>query len=159
MQSRAERGSYHSWVCTSFPFFRCRGCIPFYPPESFPFVMVPVYRLKLTAQSPSRYGLLRNLLISCKIPYGRLDTIEPELRKKRNKKQQAPGCFHSGACCHLYLWGLYRLAAVLTWGSGNYFATTSLTMTTSMYLPSFVVAVPSLPVSAIFCLLASTVAA
>ena len=26
----------------------------------------------------------------------------------------------SGACCHLYLWGLYRLAAVLTWGSGNY---------------------------------------
>jgi hypothetical protein len=38
--------------------------------------MVPVYRLKLTAQSPSRYGLLRNSLISCKIVYGRLDTIE-----------------------------------------------------------------------------------
>ena len=38
--------------------------------------MVSVYRLKLTAQSPSRYGLLRNSLISCKIVYGRLDTIE-----------------------------------------------------------------------------------
>ena len=57
-------------------FFVYWGCLPFYPPESFPFVMVPVYRLKLTAQSPSRYGLLRNSLISCKIVYGRLDTIE-----------------------------------------------------------------------------------
>ena len=48
--------------------------------------MVPVYRLKLTAQSPSRYGLLRNSLISCKILYGRLDTIRPELRKIKNNK-------------------------------------------------------------------------
>ena len=63
-------------------FFVYWGCILFCHPESFPFVMVPVYRLKLTAQSPSRYGLLRNSLISCKIPYGRLDTIKPELRKK-----------------------------------------------------------------------------
>ena len=50
--------------------------------------MVPVYRLKLTAQSPSRYGLLRNPLISCKIPYGRLDTIKPELRKKKTKNNK-----------------------------------------------------------------------
>ena len=128
-------------------FFVYRGCILFCHPESFPFVMVPVYRLKLTAQSPSCYGLLRNSLISCKIPYGRLDTIEPELRKKTT----GPGVFHSGACCHLYLWGLYRLAAVLTWGRENQVldvSTTSLTMTTRMYLPSLVLAVPSLPVSA-----------
>ena len=39
--------------------------------------MVSVYRPKLKRQSALRYGLLRNLLISCKIPYGRLDTISP----------------------------------------------------------------------------------
>ena len=38
--------------------------------------MVSVYRPKLKRQSALRYGLLRNLLISCKIAYGRLDTIE-----------------------------------------------------------------------------------
>ena len=52
--------------------------------------MVSVYRPKLKRRSALRYGLLRNLLISCKIPYGRLDTIKPELRKKtKNNKPRS----------------------------------------------------------------------
>ena len=75
-KAEQSEDSVTHWFVLPFLFFIYRGCIPFYPPESFPFVMVSVYRLKLTAQSPSCYGLLRNSLISCKIVYGRLDTIE-----------------------------------------------------------------------------------
>ena len=53
--------------------------------------MVSVYRPKLKRQSALRYGLLRNLLISCKIPYGRLDTIKPELRKKTKNNKPRSG--------------------------------------------------------------------
>ena len=86
-------------------FFVYWGCILFCHPESFPFVMVPVYRLKLTAQSPSRYGLLRNSLISCKIPYGRLDTIKPVLRKK-TKNNRPRGVSTPGPVI-IFIYGAY----------------------------------------------------
>ena len=80
-------------------FFVYWGCILFCHPESFPFVMVSVYRPKLKRQSALRYGLLRNLLISCKIPYGRLDTIKPLLPRKALPKGEPLRAALIPFCC------------------------------------------------------------